>query len=371
MESNVQIPTHYTWEVENKSVSVLLDYDLIDKLSMEIMRGFSLVPKRGAEVGGILLGTVEIGEKVVIRVEDYEAVSCDYLRGPSYLLSPAEEARFAETIERYESASERRLYVVGLFRSHTRDNELSLADEDVALFRNYAKDPANIFLLVRPYATKASIGALFLEEDGELQRGPSWKEFPFRRRDLGGIPNIKSAAEPEASIAERQSAKDAVDLREWSERVQRITQREPGPTALPAEDSPSQRFRRKWILVPLSFVFLLVGVIAGFQAALVLNRADTDDLAYRSLGFAMGATRDGNAIFLRWDPNAAAIRFGRRAALTIEDGDFKRTVQLDAVQLQNGAATYRSANAGVVFRLEVETQRGSKVTESVQYQPAK
>lgn len=366
MSSPVQIPTHYTWEVEGKAVSVQLDFDLIDRLSMEIMRGFALVPKRGAEVGGVLLGRVEISDKVVIRVEDFEVVACDYLKGPSFLLSPNEEARFAATVKKYDGGQDRRLYVVGTFRSHTRDNQIILSQEDVDLFRKYANDPSNLILLVRPFATKASVAGIFLEEDGDFRREPSLKEFPFRRRDLGGSPVARPTPVEEAAAATPEP-----DLSNWSKDLEtKLSESSRGPAPVPQDDSPSSRFRRKWVLIPLSFIFLLLGVVAGFQAALVLNRSEADKLAYESLGLGLDAERQGEGILLRWDRNAPAVRFGRRGTLLIEDGEFKKTVNLDEKNLQNGGILYRGVSPGVIFRLEVETQRRGFVSEVIQFTPS-
>ncbi|MEJ1938460.1 hypothetical protein WDZ92_50340, partial [Nostoc sp. NIES-2111] len=233
------------WEVEGKAVSVQLDFDLIDRLSMEIMRGFALVPKRGAEIGGVLLGRLEISDRVVIRVEDFEVVPCDYLKGPSFLLSPNEEARFAAVAKKYEGGQERQLYVVGTFRSHTRDNQIVLAQEDVDLFRKYANDPSNIILLVRPFATKASIAGIFLEEDGDFRREPSLKEFPFRRRDLGGSPITRASAAEEAPAAPELEPRTP-DLKSWGKDLEsKLTEASRGPSPTPEEDSASARFRRK------------------------------------------------------------------------------------------------------------------------------
>jgi hypothetical protein len=365
MSTPVQIPSHYTWEVEGKAVSVQLEFDFVDRLSMEIMRGFALVPKRGAEVGGVLLGRIEISDRVVIRVEDFEIVACDYLKGPSFLLSPNEEARFAATVKKYDGGQERPPYVVGIFRSHTRDNQIAVAQEDVDLFRKYANDPSNLILLVRPFATKASVAGIFLEEDGDFRREPSAKEFPFRRRDLGGSPLPKSP-----SGEEQPPPASEPNLKAWSKDLEtKLSESAKGPSAVAQDDSASTRFRRKWVLIPLSFIFLLLGVVAGFQAALVLNRAEADKLAYESLGLGLDAERQGEGILLRWDRNAPAVRFGRRGTLFIEDGEFKKTVRLDEKNLQNGGILYRGVSPGVIFRLEVETQRRGLVTESIQFTP--
>jgi hypothetical protein len=369
MSTPLQIPTRFTWEVEGKAVAVHLDFDFVDRLSMEIMRGFALVPKRGAEVGGVLLGRVEISDKVNVYVEDFEAVSCDYLKGPSFLLSPAEETRFAATVRKYEGAAEQRLQVVGIFRSHTRDNNLVLAPEDLQLFRSYTNDPSNLILLVRPFATKASVAGIFIEEDGEFRREPSLKEFPFRRRELGGIPSARPTPAEETPASES-AAPAGPDLRTWSKDLEsKLAESAMGPSPTPQDDSASARFRRKWVLIPLSFVFLLLGVVAGFQAALVLNRAEAEKIAYESLGLGLDAYREGEGIVLRWDRNAPAVRFGRSAKLYIEDGEYKKTVSLDDKNLQNGGVLYRGLSPGVIFRLEVETQRRGLVTEAIQFTP--
>ena len=45
--------SYYNWTPEGKPVQVWLDFDVIDRMSAEVMRGFGSVPKRGAEVGGV------------------------------------------------------------------------------------------------------------------------------------------------------------------------------------------------------------------------------------------------------------------------------------------------------------------------------
>src|SRR5271163_4583659 len=114
-------PGYYVWEPPGKSLVVHLHIDVIDRLSAEVMRGFGAVPKRGAEVGGILLGTIEEGEQTVVRVEDFEPVACDYKRGPSYLFTEEDGAAFDDACARWLPDSSRPVYAVGYFRSHTRD----------------------------------------------------------------------------------------------------------------------------------------------------------------------------------------------------------------------------------------------------------
>src|SRR5690348_7637215 len=77
----------YLWEVPGKPVSIQLHFDVIDRLTPEILRGLGALKRRGAEVGGLLLGRTEPGSPRKITIEDFEPVPTEYLTGPSYNLS--------------------------------------------------------------------------------------------------------------------------------------------------------------------------------------------------------------------------------------------------------------------------------------------
>src|SRR5690242_5734875 len=113
MEPATQGVPYYVWEIPGQSVVVHVRIEVVDRIGADIMRGFGAVPKRGAEVGGVLVGTIEPGKVSIVRIEDFEAVPCSYTRGPSYLLTEEERAQFDEVCQR--------LKPVGYYRSHTRD----------------------------------------------------------------------------------------------------------------------------------------------------------------------------------------------------------------------------------------------------------
>lgn len=383
MENVVQSPSHYVWEVPGKPFTIHVDFDVIDRLSMEVMRGFGAVPRRGAEVGGVLLGTIELSGKLVVRIEDFEMVPCDYKRGPSFLLGDGDAQRMAETVARNAASPERRLGIVGMFRSHTREG-LGLTDEDLEVFQRYCGDPSNVMLLIRPFATKASIGAFFFEEDGVIRRESSYLEFPFRRRELGGgntptarkmqMP-VEEEAEPATVEAPAEALPETVEkqpeLREW---VKRRGERRAGVngSVSTTEEDPTgtpKSLQNKWVWIPLSFVFLLLGIILGFQSALVLNRGDSERLAIKSLSLSLSAQKDADGVVIRWDRRSVAVQNARSGVLEIQEGDFKKTVSLDARQLKNGSVIYRNSDSVVGFRFEVLTQEGATVSESVEYNP--
>jgi hypothetical protein len=54
LELETEISTFYTWEVPGKAISIRLEFGVLDQILSEVMQGFGSVPKRGAEVGGLL-----------------------------------------------------------------------------------------------------------------------------------------------------------------------------------------------------------------------------------------------------------------------------------------------------------------------------
>ena len=85
------------------------------------MRGHGSVPKRGAEVGGILIGTIRPGKPMIVRIDDFEPVVCEYRLGPSYLLTDRDAADFEDCWQDWQQSASPSAYAVGYFRSHTRD----------------------------------------------------------------------------------------------------------------------------------------------------------------------------------------------------------------------------------------------------------
>jgi hypothetical protein len=355
MDPSIQAaPDYYVWELPGKTVVIQVNLSVIDRLSTEIMRGFGLVPKRGAEVGGLLLGTIEQGEKTTVRIEDFESVACDYKRGPSYLFAAADSAAFDDVCTRSTTA-------VGYFRSHTRDG-MSLGPEDIELLEQYFPAPSHVALLVKPFATKVSIASFFFREDGLFQSAPPL-EFPFRRRELTG-----QDAPPRRSMLERvprrrvlrseQAVSSSPDEEEFD-----IA---PAPPAREYASPSKSRTRSGWVWIPLSFVFLLLGVVLGFQAALTMGpKAAGGGAVDYSLGLAV--TKDGTNLGVKWNGELPAVRSAQKGLLEIEDGGQTKQVALDPAQLSNGSILFTNSSGTVRFRLIVYPQAGVTVMQAIEW----
>jgi hypothetical protein len=337
---------YFVWKVPGSAVSIYLHLDVVDRLLADVMRGLAALPKRGAEVGGILLGVIDHGHPAIVRVEDFEPVESQYKSGPSYLLSAEDRARFKSAWEQWQPDEARAIYAVGYYRGNTRDG-FSLGPEDIELLEEFFPSPAHIALLVRPNSTKASIGGFFFRENG-LFPSATALEFPFRRRELSAI-----------------------------EQPFPHPRREPAPQNDPQNDPPDDPPRqrepasarsslRTAVWIPLSFVFLLFGVALGLMIALARGSGvpgrDSQDF---SLG--LSVTRSDDNLSVRWDRDAAAIHAAARGVLEIEDGSYTKSVDLDPAQLNNGSIIYRNSSGSVRFRLVVYPKARISVIETVDW----
>ncbi|MEZ5351726.1 MAG: hypothetical protein R2762_03755 [Bryobacteraceae bacterium] len=398
----------YLWAVPGKPVSVQLEIDLVDRLLQEIMRGFGVVPRRGVEMGGILWGSVQVSaEGYRVVVEDFEPVPCQHSKGPAWLLCDEEQVLFEDTLARWAHAEGKRTFAVGFYRSHTREG-LGMTEEDQAIYGQYFRDPAAIALLVKPFATRTATGALFFREAGGFKSDATYLEFPFHPGQLsgdegygggiaaGGTPegkhreraerrgltelNLGAPPKPSPAIKHLRSGPPALSFAEqgglpMASASNTLTQDSMTPDQLrfgiptATRDAASGRRQKTgWVWIPLSFVFVLVGLVLGMlvTASVGLRLPGPAPETPYTLGVSIAPSGEG--LLLRWDRSSAAIENATSGQLTIQDGGASKTVPLDAVQLRNGSVIYRNASPNVTFRLEVNTSERVSLSETAQYQ---
>jgi hypothetical protein len=359
MEGQIQ-DGYYIWEVPGKPVVVHVKLDLVDRLAAEVMRGFGAVRKRGAEVGGLLIGTIEEGAPSLVRIDEFEAVPCEYRRGPSYLFSEDDGAAFENAYQRWRPSVTSNLYAVGYFRSHTRDG-FAMAPEDVDLMDDCFPGLSNVALLIRPFGTKVSQAGFFFRENGKFLPATPL-EFPLRRYELTG-----EEPPPRRPMNERPPRAEASAFSGPGEPyIETLT-----PEVHPPEKPPvpyllarpvRSVLRNSWVWIPLSLIFLLLGVILGFQLTLTMSRSEI-----REYSLALAVSKVGDNLVVRWNPDAVLVRAAERGELEIVDRGFSRPVTLDRANLANGSITVQRASGNVRFRLSVFPRGGVTATESIEW----
>lgn len=372
--SDVEAPASsaFQWSVPDKSVTIYIDFDLVDRLGHEIMRGFGAVPKRGAEVGGILLGSAEMGDRMVVRIEDFVGIPCEHLHGPSYVLSEKDMQSFDQALERCRLAPGKPLYAVGYYRSNTRE-VLQLCPEDLEILETRFPGPSAICLQVKPFAARVSEGTFFFRENGQFSTQSQQATFPFRRMEMGGGEFLRRprgvGAEgtptkpgPPPVVAGFMAGEHATALRLPAVSPSPV-HADAAPAPSPLEPPAKPRAGRFWI--PLSFIFLLLGVVIGFQLALTFPGKQPENFAADPYLLELTVVQLGESLHLKWNPEAAPFRTAKRGVLHIQDGDNNKEVELKQEDLSRGGAIYRRATANVKFRLEIFPRDGISVTESV------
>jgi hypothetical protein len=335
---------------------------------------FGSLPRRGAEVGGILLGAVSGGGRIV-RVEDYYEVPIEYRRGPSYLLSEPDTKTFAEALAKLRNNPASSARPIGYFRSQTRDG-VGLAEEDLDLVARSFSDPETIILLIRPYGTKPSTAGFYFKEDGQFQSGAPLLEFPFSRKDLAPDDSTPAPERPARGASSASRMRRAAAAAKQSEPAVSVVEQEPAATTwVPGEPETiaapipveTEKSSRSWMWLPVSLIFLLLGVLAGFQAAMRVGPEALGGLDPYALS--LSVTPSGNDLQVKWDRQSRAIRKALKGTLTIEDGDYRKPIELDADRLQGGSeVVYRHYSNHVRFRLEVFPKDSTSVAETVDWQ---
>ena len=398
---------YWGWEPAGKSISIQISFEVVDRMLSSIIDGFGSIPKRGAEVGGLLIGTRTAGSPVVYRIEEYVDVPCQHKFGPSYVYGPEDHEAMQEALAKAGSR------VIGFYRSHTRDG-LFLAPEDLELTRRYFGDEEQIVLLVRPSAMGVSHAGFFYRENGTFQQNTDL-EFPFRRSELetgaapvrrplgerirgeqgrrGPMPPPGQTPTPSHPPREPLSMPSPPSFRreEYSPMPQPPPEAGlrlpydyrgggspaevggtdddiPMPSQVYAVTTPSQsRFRKGWYWLPLSFIFLLLGVLLGFQAAMTIYPSSRSGSGADAYGLMLNISRSGNDVTVRWDRQNGAVRASRRGALEIVDGKYTKHVDLDSQQLQSGSVIYRFSSNQLKFKLEVFPQEKVSVSETAEW----
>jgi protein TonB len=343
-------------------------------------------------------------------MEDYELVACDYSRGPLYRLSDADMGRFERALEQRLASGG--LVVAGFFRSHTRKG-LALDADDLALFHAHFSDPRAVALLIRPFATKASVAGIFIWEDGAVRGDASYLEFPFRSSDLTPSKPVEEAGQPVPESAQPAPPEPAAPKPPARGQIVPIASRRemappapppfvevPGPEIAPEKNPEPEAAAPEndaWAALPSApipdleapppagpsavrwsakMARMAVAAAAGFVAIVLLfvypgfllHRAGRAPVSPQqdSSQLALRVEHSGGELMLTWNRESNAIKNATHAVLSISDGAQHENVDMDLALLRSGSIEYSPSTSDVVFRMEVAGAGQTKTTsESV------
>lgn len=296
--------------------------EVMERLRMESAIAFEKIPRRGLEIGGILLGGKHIEENAItFWVEEFRPVPSDYCQGPSYLVTESDLARLRDEAARFGEGC------IGIYRSQTRTRQLSLDPLDLRAFEECFGDGHGLFLML-----KSALGgaAFFARENGEMK---CVRELAL---PVGSTRIMLRPGQPPRTADQR------------SPRMKSL----PAPTARSAEMPAKLREGAKkvgWYTLAVVAMLALSSAVSALTATLVRG---TSRSAAPPKVVDLKIQPAGSSIRLSWDRDSLPLQEAARVVLHVQDGDYQTERNLTAAEVRSGGITYAPRSAEVFFRIE-------------------
>ncbi|HTA46795.1 MAG TPA: hypothetical protein VK789_30335 [Bryobacteraceae bacterium] len=337
-----ELESYFVPNVPDSSPAVQISLSLIHRLGFDVLEAFKSVPKRGLEIGGILLGYVLPAPinsfRQTILVEEFEPVDSEHEQGPSYLLSERDKLLFEQAVSRHRNQPAGELRPVGFYRSQTRGG-FDFDEHDIAIAQSLFSREPSVCLLIKPSADGTNQGRIGIWSDAALE---SFETFPFRATALrdGGFPITSPPAE---------SASTPTEI----------------PAAAPSEDntiavtSPPPRWQTGWVRD--SAVLLGLAAALLFAAFLTRSGGHTDVPAsptqqaepLQEEDISLNVERKNGSAVLTWNHASPAVQRAESGLLVIVDAGKQQELHLDRTELETGRIVYVPGSNDVSFRMQL------------------
>jgi proteasome lid subunit RPN8/RPN11 len=373
--------TTITWSVPECPFTIESSARVLDDIRLAVTDAFFSLPRGGAEIGGILLGKFDNGRLVI---GDYAALDCEHAYGPSFTLSPPDEARLTELLSVHANDAGG-LRPVGWYHSHTR-SEIFLSDADLEIHKRFFPESWQVALVMKPHTFQpARIGFFFREADGSVHTSASCREDVLDALPIRQMPSGAPTAPPLNDTPLRRFRPDpaSAPVPEPALELASASLRPATPeTAIPllepaAAELPAPKFlvesassSRRWMVVGIGIVAGLGVLCAAFQirqmwlpqVLAAIRPAPAVPPPPPALGLNT-IDREGQ-LQINWDRNSPSVRRASDAVLEITDGGpLPAAIQLDTAHLQAGSFTYARTAEKVDVMLVVHQNNGPDFRE--------
>lgn len=359
---------YYSWDASG-GVTVNMAVPVAESIRQEVIGAFRALPRRGLEIGGVLIGRVVRRSPLEVSVQAFEPVPCEHRFGPSFSLSDKDLAQLEQMLARSQSHAGGS--VLGYFRSFTgREIELDATDQE--LIQQRFRDPDQLILAIQPVSFTQCVAWCFVRQDGQFPVRPTGSPFPFAEGP-GAKENPQSEPEPpprpEASETPQPepTADPAPEVEAEPAGVAVLPDAAPKPTrSLAAPRSPSPRLeseperaapRRLW-----PWAVVLLAGLAGFAA---FHRGGESTEARQLPPIGLAAQRTTNGVEVTWDGSHLARQKATGGLLAISDGTSKSRIELDETAVARGRLTYQPSGGDLLVHMSVFGPGQQWTTESL------
>jgi len=323
------------WSAPECPFTIEYSIGMLDDIRLAVVDAFFSLPRGGVEIGGILDGAWD-GERLTIT--GYSALDCEHAFGPSFTLSPRDEARLSELL----AASDRNgVRPVGWYHSHTR-SEIFLSDADQKIHRRFFPQPWQVALVLKPHTFQPTrAGFFFRGAGGSIHGEASYGEFALTPLMVRPLPSGVPAAAPAPTPAPEPTPVPPVpEPPPAAALVPKPAEPEQAPPLPKFLDVPKPRSRRWRVVVLAVLAGFALGAGAYLKRDLWLPRvlAMTHAPSPPSLGL-ITADNDGQ-LQIRWNRNSPAVQQASSGVLSIgTGGPSTQEIPLDKAHLLSGAFT--------------------------------
>lgn len=341
MSHTPELDSFYVPDTSDSPAAAQVRLGLVHELGFEMLEAFKSIPRRGLEIGGILLGRVEPGEgeraRPTIFVEGYETVECEHEYGPSYEFSPRDRLIFEQAVSRRRNQPPGEPRPVGFFRSQTGADP-DFNEQDIGIARDlFSRQPA-LCLVVKPFVDRPGAARIGIWSDDAFH---PLTTFPFKAGALleGGFPIVGPPKDADGDATPAPAVAQVTSL------------------AAPA------RAWHSWALSGAAAAMLLASLAIWARSHSATPAAPQYAPAPDSGVSLHVERRDGSAI-LSWNRAAPDAQLAQSALLVITDADKRHELRLNRAELQTGRVVYVPESDDVSFQLQLLAP-GRSATESV------
>ncbi len=325
----------------------------MEELRNLTLEAFLSLPRRGAEIGGLLLGRFHPGNPATVSIDALESVPCQYRYGPSYTLSDEDRQQLRELLGR--ARPEGSPTIVGFYRSYTRRDAIPDA-ADADLFKTFLPDDRCALLLIEPLSVNECFATFVFRNGGEL---PSVPPYAFFALDPGTMQRNEDQVLP-AAEGDAPATGPAIA----GEPALSAALPPPAPVLLPSlpparrthpdeaatEPEPASAPRRRFWLPLVAGIAVAASAAVGYEFWKTVREPQWAELR-------LDAGESGGEIQLTWDRSAPAVAMASRGVLRVTDGPARKVIELTAADLHAGKLSYRPSHPDVLFRMDLHGTR--------------
>lgn len=318
-----------------------------ERLRIDAVEALRSLPRRGLEIGGILLG--EAGNSFLVK--GVAPVESEHLYGPRYEQSERDRAIFQAQMDELRRAGDGNV-PIGLYRTYTSEGG-GVDARDIEALRLYFSGSDAVLLLALPKATgRVAISCFHWDQRRLISCAPAAAPAP----DVTSLLPADSPEMPADSLArtpiQPESVRPAAKLVEFPQ----VAQKRRNPAAKAA------RWFNEAALAGIAalIVFGAVSLMHYEPASALVKPAAR---AANRLGARVVSTADGAQVL--WNGKSDPIRRAVGALLSVEDNGNKTDLPISLSELHTGNVFYGAASPRATFVLTVYTADGSEIRESM------